>query len=62
MDRDIRQDLMFLMDSVCDPIEVLIKEYCKSLGHKFIDDQCNREEHRFCVYCHTNEQDDGGGS
>ena len=58
---DERKTLLHLIDDVSEaaikPIEDKIKELCKELGHKMIDDQCGRPEHRYCVYCNHKESD-----
>lgn len=39
-------------DETLDRIEQVVKDdLCVEFGHEIIDDQCNRPEHRFCVYC-----------
>ena len=59
MTNDPRHRLLGLVDAVMDsatkPIEEAIEQYCVVLGHEFIDDQCNKPEHRFCVWCHAPE-------
>ena len=50
---DPRKVLLDLMDSITDPIDDAIREYCKELGHEVVPDQCGKPEHDLCVYCRT---------
>lgn len=48
---DPRKPLLDLVDEISEVIEQKIKVLCVALGHCVMDDQCNKPEHRLCVYC-----------
>lgn len=58
-ERDPRKILLDLIDEVMDsatkPLEIEIERLCKNLGHKFIDDQCGRSDHKYCAFCTVKE-------
>jgi hypothetical protein len=56
IDDEIMEDPSWPADGADDDlseriVDAVNKILCDHYGHEIIDDQCNKPEHRFCVWC-----------